>query len=323
MVLGGALVLGICMAYFIQRQAWGELVYTLFVFNPIYAKGAFAVKERIYLDLTFLGFCKKNVFAVLPAVYAIFSVRVKKPDLKVLLLLGWFTISLTGVYMQYRFFLYHWLPVLGPLSMIGAYGMWRLFSEPLFTKKNLLVFRIKNLILCIAVIPLALFTLRPYLRQSLDFFRYKTALMTRFDYFDTYFGRYNEGDFSYVADEEVAEYVRARTDSDDYIYIWGFGTLIYCLAERTSASRFVFPNALLSPWHPRYEEWRRELIRDLTARKPRYIIVVEKDPLFWITGTKGDSLQNLKYFPALDSLINKAYTLEKTIEHFHLYAIKS
>ena len=322
-MLGFLLVILLFTMYFMVNHALGELLYALFVFNPIYVKGSFEVGRRAYLDLTLLGFCKKNLLVTIPALCALLSIRLKKPCINELLVVGWLLVSLLGVYIQHRFFLYHWLPVLGPLAMLGAYGCSKIFAQPFLSKKNAPLFTTKNLSLLLIAIPLALFTFKPYMRQFIDFYKYTEGNITRFDYYNTYFGRYNVGDFSYLADEEVAHYLQAHTDSNDYIFIWGFGTLVYFLSDRQSASRFIFPNALLSEWHPRYSEWRGELIYNLTTKRPRYIIIMEKDSLSWITGVEGDSLENIKDFPELERIITHEYTFEKTIEHFHLYRIKA
>jgi hypothetical protein len=172
------------------------------------------------------------------------------------------------------------------------------------------------------LIALAFNTFKPYTRHVFDFYRYTKGNISKEDYYNSYFGKYNYKDFSFLADEEVAEYLKAHTQDTDYIFIWGFGTLIYFLSDRSSPSRFIFPNALLTSSHPKYGEWRRELIRDLIGKKPVYILVVEQDALPWVTGVKGDSLENLKYFPELNHLLEHNYYLETIIEHFHLYRLR-
>lgn len=321
-ILGIFLVSLAFIFYLFKNQVLDELIYTLFVFNPIYAKHALQLKEKLYADLTIMGFCRKNLLVALPAVFALLRVNVRRPSPKEVLMVSWLAVSLAGVYIQWRFFIYHWLPVLGPLSLLGAYGICKVFTQPLYLAKVRFFAEAKNQFLVLVIVLLAFLTFKPYMRQCLDFYQYKTGSISRWEYFNNYFGKYNQGDFSFLADEEVAEYLKAHTKSDDYIFIWGFGTLVYFLADRKSPSRFIFPICLMAKGHPRYEKWRKELIHDLTVKKPHYIIVLEKDALSWVTGLKGDSLENLKNFPELNQVIENEYSFEKTIEHFHLYKLK-
>jgi hypothetical protein len=308
--------------YFKLNSALDEMLYTLFVFNPLYAKGAFQVTEREYLDLTLTGFSKKTLVVTVPALFALLRVRLKKPCAQEVLAVSWLGVTLLGVYMQWRFFLYHWLPVLGPLSLLGAYGICQMFRKPAQGDYSRAFLGVKNLALVVVFILLALSTFKPFARHFFDFYKYKRGSISKEVYYNTHFGRYNFKDFSFLADEEVAEYVKEHTQESDYIFIWGFGTLIYFLSDRSSPSRFVFPNALLTKSHPKYEEWRRELIDGLISKKPVYILVVEQDALPWVTGVKGDSLENLKYFPELNQILEHHYSLETVIEHFHLYRLK-
>jgi hypothetical protein len=137
---------------------------------------------------------------------------------------------------------------------------------------------------------------------------------------DEFLTRYNlYGDFSLTADREVASYVQDRTDTDEGVFIWGFEPLVYFLADRRPASRFIYTVPLVTDWSP--PEWREELIRDLADKPPRYILILHNDRLPWMTGRRDDSAAQLLSFPALRGVLDERYEKESTIEDFTVWRL--
>jgi hypothetical protein len=125
------------------------------------------------------------------------------------------------------------------------------------------------------------------------------------------------GDFSLLADKQVAAFARDRTAPDDTIFIWGFEPLIYCYADRRPASRFIYTVPLVTAWSP--PEWRRELMRDLERNRPRAVIVAHRDRLPWMTGRYDDSAAQLAGYPELSHFIHAHYRLATRIEDFDVW----
>jgi hypothetical protein len=82
--------------------------------------------------------------------------------------------------------------------------------------------------------------------------------------FYDHFGPYGAGDFSFLADAEVAHHLRRTTDPDDAVFVWGFEPLVYFLADRPPASRFMASTTLTNP--ASNPAWRDELFARAPAR---------------------------------------------------------
>jgi 4-amino-4-deoxy-L-arabinose transferase-like glycosyltransferase len=108
------------------------------------------------------------------------------------------------------------------------------------------------------------------------------------------------------ANHEVVDYIRAEGSADDSFFVWGFWTIPHFLEERPLPSRFVTNAGLRATWAP--AKWRRELIEDLEAARPRFIIVAAGDRQPWLVGTSQTSDEfYCNDFPALRSFVEDSY----------------
>jgi hypothetical protein len=124
--------------------------------------------------------------------------------------------------------------------------------------------------------------------------------------------------YSFLAAQDTAQYLRQHTTSEDYVLVWGFQALVNFLADRRSPTRFIF-NYPLTFDQPESEfriQARRRFLKDLTDRRPAYIVLVTNDvnPIQPV-----DSHTLVEGFPEFKRLIQKQYRLEKDIADFHLY----
>src|SRR5690606_10332792 len=92
---------------------------------------------------------------------------------------------------------------------------------------------------------------------------------------------------------------------------------IYWLSERKPASPYIYDVAQRVPWAR--ERARGELMADLDRNRPGAIVVQHGDRFGWVTGDEYDSAQALREFPELESLIDRDYTLHRTIDDFDVY----
>jgi hypothetical protein len=115
----------------------------------------------------------------------------------------------------------------------------------------------------------------------------------------------------------VASYVRGGTSPGDHILIWGFESLIYFLADRPPASRFVYSVPLVTAWSP--PEWRGEIVSDIDQKRPACIVVAHNDHLPWMTGRGDDSAAQLEEFAELYGMIQADYGMAKRIGDFDIW----
>ena len=103
----------------------------------------------------------------------------------------------------------------------------------------------------------------------------------------------------------VIDYLKANSQPQDQVYVWGTAPLINFIPQRENPSRFVSNIGLMSTWAP--DRWREELVETLEAARPRYLVVERHDMIFSLTFTWRDSEQYLQIYPALDGLLRRQY----------------
>jgi hypothetical protein len=129
--------------------------------------------------------------------------------------------------------------------------------------------------------------------------------------------------FDFTESYDVAGYLRAHTTSGEPILVWGYDPLVYYLADRRAASRFGISHPLVmrapgQEMTPMQLSWRAEFIRDVNARKPRYVAVVQNDNWWWAPEERT-SEELLDDFPEWKALLQRRYRLEQTIGRFLVY----
>jgi hypothetical protein len=131
------------------------------------------------------------------------------------------------------------------------------------------------------------------------------------------FGEYGWGVFSSRANLEAADYLRAHTAPGDRLFIWAFEPGIYYLAERVSASRFIYNFPLMGRFA--WPEYRDQLLGELRAAPPAAVLVAAGDAQPWLTGVEQDSRTALERFPELAAFLEAGYRPAAEIAQFTLY----
>jgi hypothetical protein len=73
---------------------------------------------------------------------------------------------------------------------------------------------------------------------------------------------------------KVAEYIKANSSSSDTIAILGSEPQIYFYSDRRSATSYVYTYSLMEP-HPYALQMQEEMIRQIEAAKPKFLIFVK------------------------------------------------
>jgi hypothetical protein len=85
---------------------------------------------------------------------------------------------------------------------------------------------------------------------------------------------------------EVAKYVRDRSSPGDRIAVMGSEPEIYFYSERRSAARYPYLYALLEG-HPLARRMQDDMIREIDAARPKWLIVV-RVPQSWLIRPDSD-----------------------------------
>jgi hypothetical protein len=115
----------------------------------------------------------------------------------------------------------------------------------------------------------------------------------------------------------VASFLHDRVPEGRPVLVWGFEPVIYDLAERRPATRYLYDVPQRVAWAKARE--REILMGDLGASPPAAIVVEHRDVFPVVTGDAIDSADTLRDFPALAELIASRYALTATIEDFDVY----
>jgi 4-amino-4-deoxy-L-arabinose transferase-like glycosyltransferase len=322
MAAGSALVVAGCALWFVARGAHRELYDTLFVFTPHYTKlgwedatvpgMVYLAVEEWFIDLSSINAAGFLAAFILPRLAS----REGEAVLHLLLVIA---VQLVGVAMQGKFFPYHYgaSVLLGSLiAGLGAFKVWQ----------RAVAKRPWGVVAFATVLPVLVQARSATRNTQTDFLdrclaRQRLLLgasdMTR----DELDGKlYSVADVSYDADRRVAEFLRRALAPDERAFIWGFEPMIYDMAERRPASRFIYDVPQRVAWFK--DQARAGLMMDLDRMPPKAIVVEHRDVFPAVTGDAIDSADTLKRFPALESRIRERYDLATTIEDFDVYLLR-
>jgi hypothetical protein len=306
----------ILFLWFYAHGALSELIDTLFVYDAAHFRSAFTL-DRGYSHFTFAGFMRRYLFVLIPALLSLCITRGKKDRLENILLWSWFISVIIGFFIQGRFYPYHMLPVIAPLSLLGGYAVLNLWYSSAWSGNALFAWRKGGLLVIVSVFLLA--AIWPHIQLTYHF----TRSLAERESTETYYNRFFSfpGLFSFTATIDAAQYIKNKTAREDTILVWGFQPLVYFLSERQAPTRFFFSAPLLAPFNIKKNAWRRELLADIQKRPPKYIIVVEQDtfPNMLMANINTDSRAALNGFPDFLLYLKKYYAIEYKTGNFILY----
>lgn len=151
-------------------------------------------------------------------------------------------------------------------------------------------------------------TLRPQDRQ---FYRGELTLeeyqgTPRFDFFD----------FSFRDDRALARRIDETTAPGDRVQIFGHGSLALLLADRWSASRFVYTIAAMDPRYGRDGKDREEILETLRASPPPLVVITRHDPLPRFDVRSSE--KQVRAFPPLATFLDERYAPEEEVGDYLL-----
>jgi hypothetical protein len=319
-LLSCSAVIGLAVAWFAYKGALVDLIQVQLIFNtsvhrPVHTRSLLEQMLQVF-EFVHQGWV---AIALLPATLGGATLWHRQRPLAAVI--GtWVGLALLGVLVQDKFYLYHWLPLYGPLALATGVGLSRLLagSRAVFDPEKR-----KDLALApypwFATATLSLVFIFAMVAPTHSLLRW-TLPVNGYESWASYyegFGTYGQGDFSFKADQEVAQYIAQRTTADDPVLVWGFEVLVNYLSGRPSPTRFGFSYALVrGPKNALEAAYRAEFMQALEANPPRYILVLDHDKNDLMPKT---SRQFLDDFPEFKSYLEEQYQLETTIEHFAVW----
>jgi len=311
---GGAAPMALTALWFLARGALSDLWQVLFVFTPHYTKLSW-VGETV-TGMAYWGFTEwLQQYCSVPTVgFLLFLAFSPRPNERpgATLIAGIIGVHVAGVVMQGKFFPYHYGATWPLTALLAALGFMRAWD------------RLKARGPAGVAIFFTGFTVVCFFRTATK--DVERSFLVRCGERLALLGKRDRvavdklasvADVNAVANREVAAWVRERVPADRRIFVWGFEPVIYDLADRMPATRYLYDVPQRVSWAK--EEERATLMRDLDAGRPAAIVVEHRDVFPMVTGDAIDSADTLKDFPALRDRLGERYFLATSIEDFDVY----
>jgi hypothetical protein len=318
--LGVILPIALVTLWFAWRGGMAALYWTMHDFTPGYTalgwEGRHAAEMFYYaLQEAFFKFSALGTAGVVAAI-AITPIHERERE-GLFLVLGVIALHVTGIAMQGKFFPYHYGATLPLVAFLAGLGCYKLFRRCLAGGSGGVVAFATFMLACVAM------------RQAVgdlpqDFWDRSALRMKYLLRLTPHAGREaldvelaTVADVSLTADRAVARELSAHTRPEAHVFVWGFEPVIYWLAARPPATRFIYDVPQRTPWQR--ERARSELMQDLRRTPPEAIVVQRNDVFPMVTGDTLDSRRALATFPALATLIDEGYEPSTRIEDFDVF----
>jgi len=307
--VGGGLVLGATAAYLAAKGAWPDVHYTFFEYVPHYTRIFFSWENLPTLLLQALRSwpTTPHVFVWAGVLLALFLPRRHPREREALfLVIGAAFLQVVGIALQAKFFPYHYGGVLPLAALTAVWGYAKLSFMP---GASLWLTVVAALGLHYLGVQHALLLRSGERLQALVDAPRRNQINDRL---------YTIHDVNAGADRLAAEWIAANTPEHLPIYVWGFEPVIYELAQRRSASRYIYNVPQRSAWGQ--EAARETLMRELMSSPPSAIVTAKEDRLYHVVGNSLDSHEALLTFPELYRFIQEAYVEVAAVEDLTIFS---
>lgn len=315
---GVGLVLAVGVAYFMAAGAWGEFMSQVITFNITlyretaryhsvfaWARGLLDTTLQTFFSVWWAGF---SILALAATLWLLVTRAASGAGPVLLMGLA----AVFAVLAQPHHWLHHWIPALPSVAILAAVAWAEALQWMREARRDL-----QTWLAAVVVLVALLGTGWPSAMRAWDAVHLVAGLGPPAEFYEQ-FSTYGRGDFSFVAELEVAAYLQAHSSPDDFVQVWGFEPGINFLAERFAPTRFstIWPFLVASREHPLLQEWFKEFLTEFDRRRPLYVVVVEQD---YSPVQRVDSRTALAWYPEMAERLTAGYRPEAVIEHFTLY----
>ena len=128
---------------------------------------------------------------------------------------------------------------------------------------------------------------------------------------------------------EIVRLIRAETNEDEKIIVWGWAPIIYFLTDRRPASRFTWDYPLtvdrrgikMTESFARFQRRsRKEFSEDVIANRPKFAVVMQNDLSLINHKT---SVQKLKVVPDFKDFLSEDYDLIREYYSYLVYKLRA
>ena len=312
--LGTCLPIALCVGWLALHGATGELWQAYIRFNlEVYTQqGRAGIVTRTFEGLRYLLHDGPMSTAIpVAAVGAVVLWRERRGAAAALAV--WALGTIAVVILQGRNWVHHWLPALAPMALLAAYGVRGLGAWLSRTAPRALVAGA----LAVALLGAAALDVAT---RMMPWVGYVLGRTTRDEYLVAHTsppnGRYN----SAPAEEAAAAYLRTHTPAGATVLTWGYDATLSYLSGHLSPTRYAY-NGIFFLGTPSWRDrFRSELLRDVAARPPHYVVVARPQPVPVVAPTFAGAFRD---FDALRQLVASEYEFERQIERYAIFRRRS
>ncbi len=255
-LMGGVVVFpSLFLFYFWMRGALLDFVNGVIIENLVYV----GTRDWIWSHLFRVIILENSVLWVL-AFFSIVYIFFKDRQSKHLLLAVWTLASVCAVFIGKSFYGHYFTHVIPGLCLLSAYAVLKYTEKP------------RNILLGFAIAATLLYLLFNILLSQVQFYVLSPDEISARKYCTS----------NFVEAREIGRILKQEVAPQDTIYVWGAEPEVYFYVRARSASRFIYYYPLVIE-SPGVLERRGELMRELKANPPRFIIWVDSrvlnDPL--------------------------------------------
>lgn len=215
---------------------------------------------------------------------SVLLLRKSTPNLRLVALL--LPVAIVATLMPGRSFPHYFIQLFPFMAILGGIGLAMLLHAK------------RTLLLCAT--PLVLLLFGVYLRKD-----YPLFVTLPVDSVSRY--KYGEDGTNFVTSAKIADYIKARTLPDDYIFQWGLEPELYFLAGRRAPVPYIA--STIMDLQEDKDRAVKQLIDALAGKRPRYIVYQP----YWADCTGRTEL---------GKLIKRNYYLETTIGYGLIFRAK-
>jgi 4-amino-4-deoxy-L-arabinose transferase-like glycosyltransferase len=129
-------------------------------------------------------------------------------------------------------------------------------------------------------------------------------------------------DVKLVEEFAVADYLKPQLSKGDQLFIWSMRIWPYQLTGHGAPTRFQTHEHILmqpkgQPLRDLQLKWRAEMIRELQAKPPKFILWTTTDNL-WLLPNAESSKDQIKRFPEFEQFVRDRYSLDTAIGGFEV-----
>lgn len=320
--LGGALPVVAVLGFFAAHGALGALYEALFLFTSGYVALdlsadrlpmlAAVAAERWLFEMTPLLPLGLTPLLLLPAIHP----NERRGTAHVL---GVVAVSLLGVALQGKFFAYHFGATILLTGLLAGWGFWKVWDIARESKVGVVAAALLLPLLWVTALPGKGATHRFWERSE----RRMASWLDPGLVDETRDALYAEGDVDSRDNRAAAAWITEHTPASSTLYVWGHQPVLYDLAARRPASRYIYNVPQRAPWSR--DRMRPLLLRDLTDTVPAAVIVIHGDePVFsTVMREPVSSAHALRSFPDLEQWLADHYTFARRIGDLEIFVRRS